>query len=184
MSIPTPGERAALPGAAAQSRKAGSLRRLSLDVLKHARLRALLALIFLLLGSLTEWGALLLLIPVLQLGAFRGETVTLHTPARLADRLGPVIHLTAEELPLGRSSSPPATDGPRSDADSAGDGNRAAPPQHIEPDARTLEDVERSHILLVLERTQGVIEGPRGAAKILNLHPNTLRSRMKKLGVR
>jgi transcriptional regulator with GAF, ATPase, and Fis domain len=28
-----------------------------------------------------------------------------------------------------------------------------------------------------------VIEGERGAAKILDLHPNTLRSRMKKLGV-
>jgi formate hydrogenlyase transcriptional activator len=28
------------------------------------------------------------------------------------------------------------------------------------------------------------VEGPRGAAKILGLHPNTLRSRMKKLGIR
>jgi len=28
-----------------------------------------------------------------------------------------------------------------------------------------------------------VIEGDRGAAKILDLHPNTLRSRMKKLGI-
>jgi transcriptional regulator with GAF, ATPase, and Fis domain len=28
-----------------------------------------------------------------------------------------------------------------------------------------------------------VIEGARGAAQILGLHPNTLRSRMKKLGI-
>jgi len=34
-----------------------------------------------------------------------------------------------------------------------------------------------------LQETRGVIEGPRGAARILNLHPNTLRSRMKKLGI-
>jgi formate hydrogenlyase transcriptional activator len=47
----------------------------------------------------------------------------------------------------------------------------------------SLENVERAHIVQVLRETQGVIEGPRGAAKILNLHPNTLRSRMKKLGI-
>jgi len=29
-----------------------------------------------------------------------------------------------------------------------------------------------------------VLEGPRGAAKLLKLHPNTLRSRMEKLGIR
>jgi formate hydrogenlyase transcriptional activator len=48
----------------------------------------------------------------------------------------------------------------------------------------TLEEVERRHILAVLEQTGGVIEGVKGAAKILNVHPNTLRSRMKKLGIR
>jgi transcriptional regulator with GAF, ATPase, and Fis domain len=42
---------------------------------------------------------------------------------------------------------------------------------------------ERRHIETVLTQTGGVIEGPAGEAKILNLHPNTLRSRMKKLGV-
>lgn len=47
----------------------------------------------------------------------------------------------------------------------------------------SLENVERTHIVQVLQETRGVIEGPRGAAKILNLHPNTLRSRMKKLGI-
>jgi transcriptional regulator with GAF, ATPase, and Fis domain len=49
--------------------------------------------------------------------------------------------------------------------------------------AGTLQEVERSHIASVLRTTRGVIEGPAGAARILGLHPNTLRSRMKKLGV-
>jgi PAS domain S-box-containing protein len=47
----------------------------------------------------------------------------------------------------------------------------------------TLESNQRGHILAALEKTGGVIDGPHGAAKILALHPNTLRSRMKKLGI-
>jgi formate hydrogenlyase transcriptional activator len=52
--------------------------------------------------------------------------------------------------------------------------------------ARPLESLEstmRNHILAALEQSAWVIDGPRGAAKILGLHPNTLRSRMKKLGI-
>ena len=48
----------------------------------------------------------------------------------------------------------------------------------------TLENVERAYILEVLEHTRWVIEGPAGAAAILGLHPNTLRSRLIKLGLR
>jgi formate hydrogenlyase transcriptional activator len=51
------------------------------------------------------------------------------------------------------------------------------------PAFMSLDDAERRHIEAVLGQTGGVIEGPAGAATILNLHPNTLRSRMKKLGV-
>ncbi|HVS36843.1 MAG TPA: sigma 54-interacting transcriptional regulator [Gemmataceae bacterium] len=47
----------------------------------------------------------------------------------------------------------------------------------------TLESVDRDHIVAVLQQTDGVVDGPRGAARILGLHPNTLRNRMKKLGV-
>jgi formate hydrogenlyase transcriptional activator len=47
----------------------------------------------------------------------------------------------------------------------------------------SLDDVQRMHILEVLKGTGGVVEGVRGAATILGLHPNTLRSRMKKLGI-
>jgi PAS domain S-box-containing protein len=48
----------------------------------------------------------------------------------------------------------------------------------------TLQANERDHILTVLAQTDWVVEGARGAAKILGLHPNTLRSRMKRLGIR
>ena len=51
-------------------------------------------------------------------------------------------------------------------------------------DLSTLKDVERGHILAVLKQTGGVIEGPKGAARILNLHPNTLRHRINKLGIK
>ena len=47
----------------------------------------------------------------------------------------------------------------------------------------TLEAVERLHMLDVLRQTNWVIDGPGGAAKVLGLHPNTLRSRLKKLGL-
>lgn len=46
-----------------------------------------------------------------------------------------------------------------------------------------LVDAERQHILTVLRQTGWVIDGPKGAAKILGLHPNTLRGRVKRLGI-
>jgi transcriptional regulator with PAS, ATPase and Fis domain len=48
----------------------------------------------------------------------------------------------------------------------------------------TLEELERSYIQQVLQRTGGMIAGKGGAAEILDLPASTLRSRMKKLGVR
>jgi len=64
------------------------------------------------------------------------------------------------------------------------------PPQEAEPAGPspsglpTLEEVERSHILAALQQADGVVDGPKGAARILNLHPNTLRHRMTKLGIK
>jgi formate hydrogenlyase transcriptional activator len=58
-----------------------------------------------------------------------------------------------------------------------------APPPVTAGDPATLEGVERAHIVQTLESTSWVVEGTRGAATILGLHPNTLRSRMKKLGI-
>jgi transcriptional regulator with GAF, ATPase, and Fis domain len=100
---------------------------------------------------------------------------------------GPVLRLDRALLPpiavdLGatipeRMSGAPLK--PDRDAD-----HRRPSTNPVPGDSPTLEEVEKRHILAVLKQTGGVIEGPKGAAKILNLHPNTLRSRMKKLGIR
>ena len=47
----------------------------------------------------------------------------------------------------------------------------------------TLDEVERRYIIQVLEAVQGQVSGAGGAAEILGLHANTLRYRMKKLGI-
>jgi transcriptional regulator with GAF, ATPase, and Fis domain len=46
-----------------------------------------------------------------------------------------------------------------------------------------LAALEKAHIVDILQQTNWRIEGPKGAALILGLHPNTLRSRMQKLGI-
>jgi transcriptional regulator with GAF, ATPase, and Fis domain len=48
----------------------------------------------------------------------------------------------------------------------------------------TLDEALRSHLQAVLTRTGWVIDGPEGAARLLGLHPSTLRSRLQKLGLR
>jgi transcriptional regulator with GAF, ATPase, and Fis domain len=47
----------------------------------------------------------------------------------------------------------------------------------------TLEELERDHIVRVLEHTNWRVSGDKGAAKILGLNPTTLEARMKKLGI-
>ncbi len=48
----------------------------------------------------------------------------------------------------------------------------------------SLEDIERAHIVGVLESCGGRVKGRGNAAERLGLNPSTLRSRMKKLGIR
>ncbi|HEX8113638.1 MAG TPA: hypothetical protein VF516_38165 [Kofleriaceae bacterium] len=48
----------------------------------------------------------------------------------------------------------------------------------------TLDEAMRRHIEAALIRCKGRIEGERGAARLLAIHANTLRSRMHKLGIR
>ena len=57
---------------------------------------------------------------------------------------------------------------------------RAAP---ASDEFQTLEDMERRHILEALEKTGGIVAGPRGAAQMLGLNRSTLGSRLKRLGI-
>jgi formate hydrogenlyase transcriptional activator len=47
----------------------------------------------------------------------------------------------------------------------------------------TLEEAERDHIRRILERSNGVVGGPNGAAARLGMKRTTLQSKMKKLGI-
>ncbi len=46
-----------------------------------------------------------------------------------------------------------------------------------------IQELERQHIIEVLERTGWRVSGKRGAARILDIKPTTLEARMKKLGI-
>jgi len=49
---------------------------------------------------------------------------------------------------------------------------------------QTLADHERDYIIKVLDQTLWRINGSNGAASVLDMHPETLRSRMRKLGIK
>ena len=49
---------------------------------------------------------------------------------------------------------------------------------------KTMESVERDHIVRVLEQTHWKVSGKNGASEILGLNVSTLRARMRKLGIR
>lgn len=51
-------------------------------------------------------------------------------------------------------------------------------------DCKALAELERDHILQVLQTTGWRIEGGKGAAVLLGLNPSTLRARMRKYGIR
>jgi transcriptional regulator with GAF, ATPase, and Fis domain len=54
----------------------------------------------------------------------------------------------------------------------------------LSDDALTLDEVNQKHIIRILERTGWKIRGKYGAAKLLAINPQTLDSRMKKLGIK
>ena len=49
---------------------------------------------------------------------------------------------------------------------------------------KTMEENERDHVLAVLKKCNWKLHGPGGAAEMLNINQFTLRSRMKKLGIK
>jgi formate hydrogenlyase transcriptional activator len=85
---------------------------------------------------------------------------------------GPILELGPELLAgPGGSASPVARGSPPATATSSDSG-------------LSLDEVLRRHMLSALAQTEWVIEGPRGAARLLGLRPSTLHSRLKKLGIR
>jgi formate hydrogenlyase transcriptional activator len=88
---------------------------------------------------------------------------------------GPILQLETDLISV--SASKALRDPAREVAEAA---QRTGPSSAL----KTLEEVERAHISAVLQQTHGVIEGANGAAKTLGMHPNTLRHRMEKLGIK
>jgi PAS domain S-box-containing protein len=78
---------------------------------------------------------------------------------------GEVLELTESLLPLSSNSS-------------------AGVNSSVVNSAVSLAVVEKSHIQGVLEQTGWKVSGAGGAAEILGMHPNTLRSRMEKLAIK
>jgi formate hydrogenlyase transcriptional activator len=82
---------------------------------------------------------------------------------------GPALHIDERTLPVS--------------GDARGAPPRVVPAAASPDDSLTAAESEKRLILSTLERTRWVIDGPSGAARLLGLHPNTLRSRMKKHGL-
>src|SRR5262249_44565846 len=108
-------------------------------------------------------------------GNVRGLQNVVERAAILAT--GPLLDLEGVNLVDQRSTPTPTT--PIDAANHSTSNHSTANVRR----AHRLQDVERQHILDVLKNTHGVVEGAKGAATILGMHPNTLRSRMKKLGI-
>jgi formate hydrogenlyase transcriptional activator len=89
----------------------------------------------------------------------------------------PTLRLDRDLMPVTASAkgmAAPETDAPE----------RQPPDPKSPQPLLTLDEADRNHILAALQRAGGVVDGPKGAARILNLHPNTLRHRMHKLGIK
>jgi formate hydrogenlyase transcriptional activator len=85
---------------------------------------------------------------------------------------GPTLEIGPELLGTGRTGAAPLTpasvisESPSANLDDA------------------VKEFEARRVRSALEQSRWVIDGPHGAARILGLHPNTLRSRIAKLGLR
>ena len=87
---------------------------------------------------------------------------------------GPTLDIAPDVLPMPAVSPTPPT---------RNESSETVPQEEMKKREDSLEAVERDHILAVLQQTNWVLSGPRGAAQILGLNPSTLRNRMKKLGL-
>jgi transcriptional regulator with GAF, ATPase, and Fis domain len=103
---------------------------------------------------------------------------------------GPSIGLEAlPDLGAGIEAAAPAwvapLPGPSVDL---GPSNEASPDPVTRPQfvrvPHAIDEAERDYVARILQQTAWVIEGAHGAARLLGLHPNTLRSRMKRWGLK
>lgn len=78
----------------------------------------------------------------------------------------PLIFSQKEKLLLPESGNEPVTTSDKVDADFP-----------------TMDRLQIRHMLEALRRSGGKVQGPGGAAALLGMHPQTLRSRMMKLGI-
>jgi transcriptional regulator with GAF, ATPase, and Fis domain len=92
---------------------------------------------------------------------------------------GPELEVAAEALPVISETAPGRGLGLTQDRPLVKDSTG-----WVGDEPLTLEEIERRHIVEVLNRTTWKIDGPNGAAGFLKLNPSTLRSRIKKLGIR
>ena len=88
---------------------------------------------------------------------------------------GSTLEIDTRSLRPGEGVEPPDTPPPG--------GPAATPVSSVAPSPTNLEDVERNHILAVLESCGWKVKGGGNAAERLGLKESTLRSRMKRLGI-
>jgi len=87
-----------------------------------------------------------------------------------------VITARDGRLNLDRALPAPTGAPPRPTAEAVSDG-------HVRT-CHEMEELERSNLLLALERVNWRISGEQGAAALLGLKPSTLTSRMRALGIK
>ena len=63
-------------------------------------------------------------------------------------------------------------------------GRRAASTPDFVLKSLTLDEISYQHITRIIKEAGGRVEGAKGAAELLGVHPSTLRSRMRKLGIK
>ena len=106
---------------------------------------------------------------ILEDYAWPGNVRELMNVVERAVILSAGAELRLSDLALSLPVSPVPESAPRSD-----EGN----------ETKAMADMEREHILRIVQAAGWRIEGEQGAAKILGMNPSTLRARMRKLGIK
>ena len=112
---------------------------------------------------------------VIERAAIIGDGKRLDIPAALGHgTTGP------ERVSVPRRVQPPIA---APNSGSPGAAQESAPSHAVATRIPALDEVVAQHIEQALARSHGRVEGPSGAAAALGLNPNTLRAKMRKLGV-